>query len=88
MQKEYYNNWEQMVIELKEHIHRKRMQVATYNSCKADLKQNQTILHVDYRKSHKNKQQDEIQSAYLGQSTFSLFTVCVYHLDDGGFLIQ
>ena len=40
MQKEYYNNWEQMVIELKEHIHRKRMQVATYNSCKADLKQN------------------------------------------------
>ena len=65
MQKEYYNNWEQMIIELKEHIHRKRMQVATYNSCKEDLKQNQTILHVDYRKSHKSKQHDEIQSAYL-----------------------
>ena len=40
MQKEYYNNWEQMVIELKEHIHKKRMQVATYNSCKTDVKQN------------------------------------------------
>ena len=46
-----------------------------------DLKQGDAILHVDYSESYKNKQ-DEIQSAYFGQSIFSLFTACVYHLDD------
>ena len=77
-----------MVIELKEHIHRKRIQVAAYNSCKTDLTQGEAILHVDYSESYKNRQQDEIQSAYFGQSTFSLFTACVYHLDDSGSLIK
>ena len=73
-----------MVIELKEHIHIKKIQVAAYNSCKTDLKQRRgAILNVDYSESYKNKQQDEIQSAYFGQSTFSLFTTCVCHLDDG-----
>ena len=47
-----------------------------------DLKQGDAIFHVDYSESYKNKQQDEIQSAYFGQSIFSLFTACVYHLDD------
>ena len=77
-----------MVIELKGHIRRKRIQVASYDSCKMDLKQGEAILYVDYSESYKNKQQDEIQSAYFEQSTFSLFTACVYHLDDSGSLIQ
>lgn len=55
------------------------IQVDAYNSCKTDLKQDEAILNVDYSESYKNKQQDEIQSADFGQSTFSLFTASVYH---------
>ena len=76
-EKEFYNVREQMVIELKEHIHRKRMQAAAYNSSKKNLKQGKAIVHVDYSESYNNKQQDKTQSAYFGQSTFSLFTACV-----------
>ena len=86
--KEFYNDWERRVIELKERIHRKRIQIAAYNSCKAYLKQGEAILHVNYSGLCKNKQQDEIQSPNLGQSSFSLFTTWVYHLDDSGFLIR
>ena len=34
----------------------------------------------------KNSQQNEIQSAYFGNSTFSIFTACYYTktLEDGG----
>jgi len=46
------------------------------------------LVHVDYSESYKNKQQNEIQSAYFGQSSFSLFTACVYHNDDNGNLVK
>ena len=60
-----------MAIELKEHIHRKLIQIAVYSSCKTYLKQGEAILHVAYSESYKNKQ-DEIQSFYFGQPIFSL----------------
>ena len=67
-QKELSDDWKQMVTEPRKHIHKKRIQDAAYNSWKTGLKQ------VDYSESCKNKQKDEIQSAYFVQSTFSLFT--------------
>ena len=87
-QKEFHKDWEQMTMELKEHIHRKEIQVATNNLFNTDLKQGEAILHVEDSKSYRNKQQDEIQSTSFGQSTFSLFTTFVYHLDDSKSLIQ
>ena len=39
-----------------------------------NLQENEVILHVDYSESYNNTQQDEIQSAYFGNSTFSIFT--------------
>ena len=42
------------------------------------------IIHVDYSESYRNKQQDEIQSAYFGLTSFSIFTACVYHKANGG----
>ena len=51
---------------MKEHIHRKRVQVESYNSHKDELKKGEALVHVDYSESYKNKQQDEIQSAYFG----------------------
>ena len=84
-QKEFHKDWEQMTIELKEHIQRKEIQVAVF---KADLKQGEAILDVDYSKSYRNKQQDEIPSTYFGKSILSLFIVFVYHLDNSESLIQ
>ena len=37
---------------------------------KRNLQENEVILHVDYSKSYNNTQQDEIQSAYFGNSAF------------------
>lgn len=42
------------------------------------MEQGTALIHVEYGESYKNKQQDEIQSAYFGQSSFSIFTACVY----------
>ena len=35
-------------------------------------------IHVDFAESHKNDQQNEIQSAYFENQSFSLFTSCCY----------
>ena len=36
------------------------------------------LVHVDFTESYKSDQQNEIQSAYLGNQSFSLFTSCCY----------
>ena len=63
---------------LKKHIHVKRCQVKHYNELKQNLKPNEVILHVDFSENYKNQQQNEVQSAYFGHSSFSLFTACCY----------
>ena len=50
---------------------------------KKNLQENEVILHVDYSESYNNTQQEEIQSAYFGNSTFSIFTACGYILNNG-----
>ena len=47
------------------------LQFEAYNQCKNALKEGEALIHVDYTESYK-KQQDEIQSAYFDQSSFSL----------------
>ena len=63
---------------LKKHIHVKRCHVKHYNELKQNLKPNEVILHVDFSENYKNQQQNEVQSAYFGHSSFSLFTACCY----------
>jgi len=70
--------WKESVVHLKQHIHRKRVQTFSLNTIKEELKPSEILLHVDFSESYKNAAQDEIQSAYFGHSTFSLFTACVY----------
>ena len=36
------------------------------------------LIQVDYSEGYHNKDQDEIQSAYFGHETFSIFTACGY----------
>ena len=85
---EFYKQWQQTAIDLKAHIHHKRVQVESYNNQKAKLEHGVALLHVDYRGSYKNKQQNEIESAYFGQTSFSLFKACVYYVDEKNSLVK
>ena len=41
----------------------------------------EVLIYVDYTESYENKQQREIQSAYLGHTRFSILTACCYLRD-------
>ena len=76
--------WREMIQTLKSHIYRKRKQVEHYNHQNENLENGESIINVDYSESYSNKQQDEGQSAYFGNTNFSLFTACgYYHSSDG-----
>ena len=64
-------------MNLKQHIHRMRIQLFCLNCIKEDLKST-VLLHVDFSESYKNANQDEIQSTYFRQSWFLIFTACAY----------
>ena len=62
----------------------KRTQNTHYNRLEENLKTNEFTIHVDYSENYKDKEQDEIQSAYFGHNSFSIFTACCYtHGIDG-----
>ena len=77
--------WQEKIISLKKHIYTKRQQYAECKRMKAELKETELMVYVDFSENYKSQQQNEIQSAYFGHSTFSLFTACVYYrnTDDG-----
>ena len=51
---------------------------------KANLKEKKEILiQVDCSENYTNKDQGQIQSAYFGQKSFSIFTACCYVKIDG-----
>ena len=66
------------VTVLKKHIYSKRVQNREYNRIKESLDHCQILVHVDYAESYKNVHQNEIQSAYFGNSIFSIFAACCY----------
>ena len=73
--------WKQAIPKLKSHIYRKRKQVMALESAKRNLSRDEILIHCDFSQSYKNNEQDEIQSAYFGYESFSLFTSCVYYKD-------
>ena len=40
---------------------------------------NRLLIHLDYSENYKSKHQNEIQSAYFGNKSFSLYTACTYY---------
>ena len=48
-----------------------------------ELKDNEMLIHVDYSENYKNKQQDEIKSAFYGQGQFTIYTACIYVKHEG-----
>ena len=71
--------WNSKVQRLKEHIFTKRQQQSKISYLKVNIKVNEVLIHLDYSKSYKRQDQNEIQSAYFGQASFSLFTACAYY---------
>ena len=63
---------------MKAHIFVKRTQNTHYTWLKENLKTNEFIIHVDYSENYEDTEQDEIQSAYFGHNSFSIFTACCY----------
>ena len=45
-------------------------------------------LHVNYSEYYKDKEQDEIQSAYFRHNSFSIFTTCCYTQGIDGILLK
>ena len=41
------------------------------------------VIQVDFAENYKNRQQNEVQSAYFGQESFSLYTVVAWYEADG-----
>ena len=79
----------QQLAVLKKHIFTKRKQTTVCNELKNELKTGQFLVNVDYSENCENKQQDEIQSAYFGHITFSLFTACCcLKTEDDGELVK
>ena len=58
---------------LKEHIFVKRVRHDAYNKYKTELSDGDLLVHVDFNKSYRNDQQNEIQSAYFENQSFLLF---------------
>ena len=57
---------------LKAPIFVKRTQNSHYNRLKENLKANEFIIHVDYSENYKDKEQDDIQSAYFGHNQWRI----------------
>ena len=73
---------------LKAHVLVKRTQNTHYNCLKENLKTYEFIIHDNYSENYKDKEQDEIQSAYFWHNSFSVFTTCCYTRGIDGTLLN
>lgn len=71
-------NLKKKLIKLKSHFYIKRVQSAKYSHMTKNIEDGEILVHIDYSENYKNKQQDEIKTAFYGQEQFSLYTACVY----------
>ena len=73
----------------KMHVYNISRQYSELKHLKANLKEDEIILSVDFLKNYDNKQHHEIQSAYFGYEAFTLYTAACYyrsHDIDGTFI--
>ena len=63
----------------KMHVYNIKPQYSELKHLKANLKEDEIILSVDFLKNYDNKQHHEIQSAYFGYEAFTLYTAACYY---------
>ena len=82
-----------VVALLKEKVEKKGYLVHVYNifrqfrefkTLKENIDRDEAIVTVDFARNYDNKQAAEIQSAYFGHDTFTLYTVCCYLRGEDG----
>ena len=61
------------------HVYNIKRRYSELKHLKANLKENEIILSVDFSKNYDNKQHHEIQSAYFGYEAFTLYTALYYY---------
>ena len=71
--------WNSKVQRLKEHVFTKRQQQSKISYLKANIKVNEVLIHLDYSENYKSQDQNDIQNAYFGRASFSLFIACPYY---------
>ena len=64
-------NWYETISAIKKHIDIKRHQYASYQSQRDNLQLDEVLSHYE-----------NLQTAYFGQSSFSLVTACIYYVAD------
>ena len=64
---EAIKTWTSSVVNLKQHIHRKRIQVFCLNSFNEDLKNPDVLLQVDFSETYKYANKQEIEIGYFRQ---------------------
>ena len=69
------------------HVYSVFRQFKELKMLKEKLKPGEVIVSVDFSRNYDNKQANEIQSAYFGHDTFTLYTVCCYWKNDKGELV-
>ena len=83
----------QHVVALLKKVNKKGYLVHVYNifrqfrelkTLKENIEQDEAIVTVDFARNYDNKQAAEIQSAYFGHDTFTLYTVCCYLKAESG----
>ena len=79
---------ESCIQDIKMHYYRKRTQSKEYKKQIEEIKEGEAIIHVDFSENYKDKQQNEIKSAYYHQGQFSLYTVCIYMVEDKNVIMQ
>ena len=68
---------------MKAHVHTKRRQFTEITRITDNLNEDEILIHLDYSKNYKCQHQNEIESGYFGNKTFSLFTACTYYKQNG-----
>ena len=76
------NLLKQQIVVLKSHLFTKSTQLECCNTIKENLKQSDLLIQVNYSQNYDSKHQNEVQSAYFGQNSFSIFTACCYFQDE------
>ena len=71
--------WQSMVETLKEHIYYKRRQSKEICRVTVSLTMEEILINLDYSENYKSKHQNEIQSAFFGNKSVSLFTAYTYY---------
>ena len=77
------DRWQEIVTNLKRHIFNKRQQRSTYFNIRENLMERELLINLDFSENYSNRNQNEIQSAYFGNNSFSLFTACAFYNNQG-----